>query len=205
LTLARIIPLLLATALLAGCSPPPAPQLQQATLLPQPKPLAEFNLTDHREEDFTLEDLRGHWTLTFFGYTHCPDVCPTSLAAMAQVMDRLEAGEASGPLPRGLFVSVDPQRDTPQQLASYVPYFDPEFTGVTGDPEQIRSLTRQLGILYMKSGDSGGGDDYLIDHSAGIVLFDPDGRFHALFSVPHDPARIASDFLLIRNYYEAMQ
>lgn len=200
--LARIIPLLLATVLLGACSPPEPPQLQLATLLPSAKPVADFNLVNHREEVFTLGSLKGHWTFAFFGYTHCPDVCPTSLAMLAQVMDRLREIRPAATLPQGLFVSVDPQRDTPETLAGYVPYFDPDFTGVTGDAGQIKTLTRQLGILYLKS-DGENAADYLIDHSAAIILFDPQGRFHALFNVPHDADKIASDFLLIRDYYEA--
>jgi protein SCO1/2 len=117
-------------------------------------------------------------------------------------MDKLKASRRLNDLPLGLFVSVDPQRDTPDRLAEYVAYFDPDFMGVTGDPEQLRTLTRQLGILYLKTpGDNE--EDYLIDHSAGIILFDPQGKFHALFNVPHDADKIAGDFLKIRDYYEA--
>lgn len=202
--LARIIPLLLATALLSACSPPPPPHLQQATLLPSAKPVADFNLINHKGEAFTLDSLKGHWTFAFFGYTHCPDVCPTSLAMLARVMDKLQAGGQLDTLPQGVFVSVDPQRDTMDKLAAYVPYFDPDFIGVTGDPEQIKTLTRQLGILYLRA-DGGSAEDYLIDHSAGIILFDPQGKFHALFNVPHDADKIASDFILIREYYEETQ
>ena len=200
--LARIIPLLLATVLLGACSPPPPPQLKQATLLPSPKPVADFNLINHKGEPFTLASLEGHWTFAFFGYTHCPDVCPTSLAMLARVMKKLRETRPDDTLPQGLFVSVDPQRDTPEMLAKYVAYFYPDFIAATGDPAEILRLTRQLGILYIKSaGDKD--NDYLIDHSAAVVLFDPDGRFHALFNVPHDADKIASDFLLIKNYYEA--
>ncbi len=199
--LAQIIPLLLATVLLA-CSPPPVPQLQQATLLPSAKPIAGFNLINDKGETFTLDNLKGHWTFAFFGYTHCPDVCPTSLGMLGKVMHKLkDSGHLDG-MAQGVFFSVDPQRDTPEMLARYVSYFYPDFIGVTGNPDEIQSLTRQLGILYMRT-EGGSNDDYLIDHSAGIILFDPDARFHALFNVPHDPDKIASDFLLIREYYEA--
>jgi protein SCO1/2 len=201
LLLARIIPLLLATALL-GCSPPPAPQLQHATLLPSPKPITGFDLINDKGQPFTPDSLKGHWTFAFFGYTHCPDVCPTSLGMLAQVMRKLKDHDHLDTLPQSVFVSVDPQRDTPEVLARYVTYFYPDFVGVTGDPAEILSLTRQLGILYMRT-EGGDADGYLIDHSAGIILIDPDGRFHALFNVPHDPDGIAGDFLLIKNYYEA--
>ncbi len=199
--LARIIPLLLITALLPACGPPPPPSLQQATLLPTAKTIADFNLINDKGEPFHLDNLKGRWTFAFFGYTHCPDVCPTSLAMLARVMKRLAQRNDLDRLPRGLFVSVDPERDTPAKLARYVAYFDPAFSAVTGDPEQLKLLTRQLGILFLKSpGDSS--QDYLIDHSAAIVLFDPQGKFHALFNVPHEADKIASDFVLIKNYYE---
>jgi protein SCO1/2 len=203
-SLARIIPLLLAAALTVACAPPKPPQLQQGTLLPSPKPIAEFSLIDQTGAPFTLENLQQQWTFVFFGYTQCPDVCPTSLSMLGQVMRLLEKEPALETLPHGLFVSVDPQRDTPEMLAGFVPYFYPEFTGATGSPEELKKLTRQLGILYAKS-EGSGESDYLMDHSAAIILFNPEGKYHALFNVPHDPKLIASEFVIIRNYYEATQ
>lgn len=198
----RIIPCLLSAALLLACTPPAPPVLQQATLLPDAKPIADFKLINQQGEAFTLADLKGHWTFAFFGYTHCPDVCPTSLAMLAQVVRKLAHSLEGDQLPRGLFVSVDPQRDTPEVLAKYLPYFHPDFIGATGDDRQIKALTRQLGILYARA-DGGTDQDYLINHSAAIVLFDPAGEFRALFGAPHDPTKIAGDFLLIKQYYEA--
>ncbi|MGD8853485.1 MAG: SCO family protein [Gammaproteobacteria bacterium] len=200
----RIIAVLLLAVLAGACSPPEPPQLEQATRLPSPKPIADFRLTDQNGNRFTLQNLEGRWTLAFFGYTHCPDVCPTSLAVLGQVMRRLEQDPDAGEPPQVVFFSVDPERDTPEQLASFVPYFHDSFTGVTGDPEEILKLTRQLGILYGKTDDTDGGD-YLVDHSAAIVLFDPAGRFHAVFSVPHKADVIAADFLALKSYYEAIQ
>jgi len=124
--LARIIPLLCIAALLGGCSPPKPPELQQATLLPSPKPIADFRLIDQNGEPFTLEDLKGHWTFVFFGYTQCPDVCPTSLAMLGQAIRSMGKNPDIDVMPRGLFVSVDPERDTPELLAQFVPYFHPD-------------------------------------------------------------------------------
>jgi protein SCO1/2 len=201
---ARIIPLLLAAALLTACSPPAPPPLQQATLLPSPKPVSAFNLTNQKGEAFTQDNLKGHWTFAFFGYTHCPDICPTSLGILARMMGKLKSSLQPADMPRGLFVSIDPQRDTPQTLAKYVAYFDPDFIAATGAPGEISALTRQLGILYIRKKGKGG-DDYEFDHSAAIILFDPSGRYRALFNTPHDADKMASDFLLIRNYYRATQ
>jgi len=201
-SLARIIPLLLVAALMTACSPPKPPQLQQGTLLPSPKPIAEFSLVDQNGKPFGLDNLKHQWTFVFFGYTQCPDVCPTSLSMLGQVMRLLEKDPSLDTLPHGLFISVDPERDTPEMLAQFVPYFYPEFTGATGSQEELQKLTRQLGILYMKS-EGGSEDNYLVDHSAAIILFDPDGKYHALFNIPHDPKLIASEFIMIKDYYEA--
>lgn len=199
-----IIPLLLGIVLLGACSRPQTPELSQGTLLPSAKPLLEFELVDHHGRPFTPDNMQGRWSFAFFGYTHCPDVCPTSLSMLAQMQRALEKDAALKTLPQVLFFSVDPQRDTPQLLAEFVPYFHPSVVGVTGDQQQILKLTRQLGILYARA-EGSGSDDYLVDHSAAIILFDPDGKFHALFNVPHDPTLIASDFIAIKHYYEALQ
>lgn len=197
----RILALLFAGIWLVACGPSAPPQLGQATLLPSPKPITDFQLTDHHGQPFTLNRLKGHWTLAFFGYTHCPDVCPTSMAILAQVQKKLEQQIGADQLPQVVFFSVDPERDSVEQLSRFVPYFHPGFLGVTGAPQEIMKLTRQIGILYGR--EQGSSDqDYLIDHSAAIILFDPDGSFHALFNVPHDPALITADFLAIRHYYE---
>ncbi len=197
-----IIPALLGALLLSACSAPEPPGLKQATLLPDPKPVADFQLTDQAGQPFSLDNLKGRWTLAFFGYTHCPDVCPTSMAMLAQVQRQLEQDPDGAELPQVVFFSVDPERDTPELLASFVPYFHDSFIGVTGDADQILRLTRQLGIIYGKV-EGSGDDDYLVDHSAAIILFDPEGRFRALFNVPHKPEYIVADLQAIRQYYEA--
>ena len=200
--LRRIIPLVCLAALLTACDRPEPPQILHGTWLPSPKPVADFQLTDHKGQPFTLASLQGHWTFAFFGYTQCPDVCPTSLSMLAQVMRRLEDNPQVKTLPRGLFVSVDPERDTPELIARFVPYFHADFIGATGEQDELMKLTRQLGILYQKAaGDSD--DNYLVDHSAAVILFDPDGHFHALFNVPHDPDKIAAEYILLSDYYEA--
>lgn len=197
-----IIPMLLAAVLLSACSPPKPPQLKQGTLLPSAKIVADFQLTDHNAQSFTRGNLKDKWSFAFFGYTHCPDVCPTSLSMLAQVMKKLEKDDTLNTLPQVVFVSVDPERDTPELLQNYLPYFHPDFIGLTGDPQQILALTRQLGILYGKAPGENA-DNYLVDHSAAIILFDPDGDFRAVFGVPHDPGLIAQDYIAIKNYYEA--
>lgn len=170
---------------------PPIP-LESGTLIPETRPMAPFTLTDHRGQPFTETSVQGHWYLLSFGYTHCPDICPTTLAMLARLNDRLRQQAPDMDI-RTAFVSIDPERDTTQVLADYVPYFNPDFIGVTGAPEEIGKLTGQLGILYerVKSGDSQMG--YLMDHSASIILLNPQGEFQALFSAPHQVETMARD------------
>jgi protein SCO1/2 len=164
-----------------------------ATVLPKPVEIAPFLLTDHRGQAFTEETLKGRWTLLFFGYTSCPDVCPATLAVITQA-SRLLGDPSSRMHPRVVFVSVDPERDTPQRLAEYVAYFSPDFIGATGSEAQLQALTRPLGIAYLRSSVGAPGGGYLVDHSATILLLDPQGRLRALTSPPHDAAAIARDF-----------
>ncbi len=200
----RIIPVLAALWLLVSCSQPELPQLAGGTLLPEARPLTPFTLVDDHNAPFTQDSLRGQWSFAFFGYTHCPDVCPNALGALKRVETLLEADGVT-PLPRVLFVSVDPARDTPDTLAGYVAYFHPAFVGVTGEDAELKLLTRQLGILYGRSPDSSNDKDYVVDHSAAIILFNPEGHYQALFGIPHDPQKIAADFVAIRDWYEASQ
>ena len=197
----RIIPVLAALWLLASCSPPGPPQLAGGTLLPAARTLEPFTLIDQHNQPFTQDSLPGQWSFAFFGYTHCPDVCPTALGKLKRVQTLLKAAGVT-PLPRVLFVSLDPERDTPEVLAGYVSAFHPTFVGLTGKDKVLKPLTRQLGIQYDRA--PGGSDtDYQINHSAAIFLFNPQGRYQALFGAPQDPEKIAADFTAICNWYEA--
>lgn len=199
-----IIPLLITLVSVTACSDPEPPRYLNATMLPEAKTIADFTLVSQDNEPFTIDSLLGHWTFTFFGYTHCPDVCPNTLALLGSVQQGLEQTLDPQDMPSVVFVSVDPQRDTPELLKQFVPYFHKSFTGVTGDPEQINRLARQLGILYLKADEDEKGN-YLVDHSAVIILFNPQGQFQAVFGMPHDVESIQSDFLAIKRYYEAIQ
>jgi protein SCO1/2 len=170
----------------------------KATHFPQPREIAPFELVEHTGKAFTHKDLEGRWSFVFFGYTHCPDVCPTTLSTLNSVAGKLE-GQAD--TPRFIFISVDPERDTPETLGQYVSYFNGDFIGVTGNPDELGRLTQQLGILYMRVKDPGEAENYLVDHSASVLLFDPDGRFHALFSPPLDATDIARDFTRLSQAY----
>jgi protein SCO1 len=169
---------------------------KQATLLPELRTLPPFSLLDQKGNRFDNQRLLGKWTLLDFGYTHCPDICPTNLAMLAQVSQLLNQS-ASKPAHQIAFVSIDPARDTPELLAEYVAYFDTDFLGITGSDEALRSLTRPLGVLYEKVETKESAMGYVMDHSASIMLLDPKGRYRALFSPPHDATIMAQDILAI--------
>jgi protein SCO1/2 len=161
-----------------------------ATRFPVARALQPFQLVDHHGQRFDNRALQGHWTFLFFGYTHCPDVCPTTLSVLNGVAQRLTD---SGADVRFAFVSVDPQRDTPEQLARFVTYFNGDFIGVTGEPKAIEALTGQLGVLFMQVSNAASPDSYLVDHTASVFLIDPEGRYHAVFTPPLDADAISAD------------
>lgn len=172
----------------------PAPQLQTATVLPAATELADFSLLDQNGNAFASADFSGQWNLVFFGFTHCPDICPLTLQVLANAQQIL-ASEGVRTLPRIVLVSVDPERDTPALLGQYVSHFGSNVLGVTGTVAEIRKLTSGLGIYFEKSNVNG--DDYSVDHSAVVIVVNPDGKFHALFGTPHTAENIAHDMQLI--------
>ncbi len=173
-----------------------------ATVLQNPMDAPTFRLVDQHGKAFGPESLRGHWTYLFFGYTYCPDVCPTTLGVLAQTSKLIQAQDSTLSQPQVVFVSVDPIRDDkPGRLAEYMAYFNPSFLGVTGPEKQLRYFTQPLGIHYLAHPPDAGDDNYLVDHSAAILLFDPQGRLRALTSPPHSAATIAADYGTILKKY----
>ena len=173
----------------------------QGLLWPDPKVVQPFALADHRGEPFTLKQLKGRWSFLFFGYTHCPDVCPTTLAMLDNVSQELGQEPTSSRDVQVVFVSVDPERDTPEHLGKYVGYFNPEFLGVTGVDEALTLLTRQLGIYTAREPPDASGD-YLVGHGAAVLLIDPVGRLLGVFQAPHDAPDIAERFRQMRRFVE---
>ena len=148
-----------------------------------------FSLTDHNGQERTLADYRGKAVTVFFGYTQCPDVCPTTLSQMAEVMRLL--GDDADRL-QVLFITVDPERDTQQLLAEYVPFFDSRFVGLFGDENATAAVAKEFRILYRKAGDPGS-LNYTVDHSTGTYAFDPLGRLRLYFRHGSEPAQMAAD------------
>lgn len=173
---------------------PGQPPTEAALLYPTPRQLPAFELVRADGSPFTNADLAGHWTLAFFGFTHCPDICPDTLARMQDVRARLAARGAADAVTM-LFVSVDPARDSGETIQRYVEFFDPAIVGVTGEPAKLDVLTNALGIVHRQVELDGGG--YTIDHSSQLVLLDPEGRQAGIFRPPFDPAKLAADLALL--------
>lgn len=169
----------------------------------QPRPLVDFMLARVGGRSFGPSDFEGRWTFVFFGYTHCPDVCPLTLAVLAQVWALLEKEPSALQQAQALFVSVDPGRDTPESLADYVAYFDRRFVGVTGSAKQVDALSRQVGALYSIHAKPAEGvqDSYLVTHNSTIFLVDPQGRLFGRFPPPHAPLEVVEVFLKIRTFH----
>lgn len=171
--------------------PADAPELESGTFLPAPKPLADFNLVDTQGAPATLAALRGHPTLVFFGFTHCPDVCPTTLAVLADVQKQLLAQDTSLAGLKVALISVDPERDTPAQLGSYIASFKGDLIGLTGSPPEIVNVSRNFGVASSKV-DLGGGN-YTMDHSATVFAVDDAARVVAVFTPPFRAAALRAD------------
>lgn len=177
---------------------PPAPPPDIAGIyLPAPQPLEDFHLIHHSGRPFTRDNFRGHWTFLYFGYSFCPDVCPITLSELNRVRQLLD-GRGAAAETAYVFVSVDPQRDTPERLRDYVRYFNPEFQGVTGVPEELERLTKALHVFHQRAANADERGYYLVDHSSTIILIDPNGRPRAIFTPPQTPERLVEDFLKIR-------
>jgi protein SCO1/2 len=173
-----------------------------AKVYPAFKPMSHFSLQSG-ESSFTEQNFKGYWSLVFFGYTYCPDVCPTTMAALREFYSQLPPSVQQDT--QIILVSVDPERDDPQRLQEYASAFHPNFIGVTGSLTQLESFARQFGAVFYNVGE---GDDYLVDHTAKIFLVDPKGLRHAFFDKSLDNPSVGfefnipqmvADYLIIRD------
>lgn len=162
----------------------------------QARALPEFELVNHNNQPLTRASFNGKWSLIFFGYTHCPDICPASLQTMAEMFNAIEDPDVLEDI-QVYFVSVDPERDKAEILASYVTYFNPAFIGATAPLEKLTPLTRSLGIAHDIRNKSETSTSYDVDHSSAIVLINPQAEFAGLFGAPHDALALARDMTLI--------
>lgn len=179
--------------------------LKQATLLPADfRQVPEFAMYNQHQQTVGRELFLDTWSLVFFGYTSCPDICPVSMAVLKQAQQiiaeaQTQSSTQAPDTPHIVFISVDPMRDTAERLKAYMDYFDKDFIGLSGDQSEILALTRTLGIAYKIGSDAETNPNYLVDHSAVFLLINPSAGLQAIFSAPHDPETIASDYLKIRQ------
>ncbi|MBF0184848.1 MAG: SCO family protein [Magnetococcales bacterium] len=196
-----------------------------SAVLPSPRPVQPFTLQDQDEKSFTLDQLRGRWTFLFFGYTHCPDICPMALGVLGDVFRQLQE-KAGNHLTNSqvVFVSVDPKRDSAAHIRQYVQFFNPAFKGLTGTDEQIRAFAFQVGATYFTAADfrdadkgeankgepgkgenskgeeKGDKDADLISHTSAIFLLDPMARLTAMFPEYNNADKIVEEYGKIREY-----
>jgi protein SCO1 len=178
--------------LLGGCGPAEKSPQFALTNITGASFGKELNLPDHNGKMRSLADFRGKVVTVFFGFTHCPDACPTTLAEMAQVMRELGP---DGSRVQVLFVTVDPERDTPAVLRQYVPSFHPEFLGLCGDAESTARVAKEFKVFYQKQPAKDGG--YSVDHSAGTYVFDREGRLRLFAPYGKGSAAMLNDIRLL--------
>lgn len=167
-------------------------ELSATTRYPVPVSLSDFNLVDAQGKTVTRDSFSGTWNLMFFGFTHCPDICPTTLQMLASVEKRLDQ-ESPDHNVVVWFVSVDPDRDTPEQIGQYAGFFNQDMRAVTGDEEQLRKLTKQMAIAYEVEVHEPGATEYLVDHSSAIIVLNPSAELFGVMTTPHNPSDILSD------------
>jgi protein SCO1/2 len=170
LLLALLLAVSLSAVTLAACGAPSF----RGSVMPEPVAVPDFTLTDQHRQPFRLSDQQGNVVLLFFGYTQCPDVCPTTLATWRKVYDELGVDARRV---RFVFVTVDPERDTPERLGVHVGAFNPDFIGLTGTPEELDAVYQIFGIVHQKDTSSGSAAGYLVSHTATAFLLDPEGRW----------------------------
>jgi protein SCO1 len=162
-------------------------------VLPTPREIAPFELAAHTGEPFTVADLRGRWSFIFFGFTNCPDICPTSMSVLAQAKRQIESElPQSAEQFQGILVTVDPDRDDQETLARYVQAFSPEFVGVRGDRAPTAAFATQLNAAFAMVPANDG--VYQVDHTANIVIVNPRGHYHGFVRTPHNVDTIVDAF-----------
>lgn len=175
--------------------------LKAGTALPTPREVAPFQLQSAPGgQAFTNAQLKGHWSMLFFGFTNCAMLCPTTLSTLNQFYGNLQSSKVTQ-LPEVLFISIDPERDSLKRITQFVSSFNKNFRGATGSEKQLDTMTNDLNILYNKAIPNKSGD-YQIDHSGTVLLIDPNGHLAAVFSPPLDPENLSKDYQVILKAYK---
>ena len=176
--------------------PTPPPDLSDVNtyVYEEPRPLTDFQLLDENGQPFTPDDLKGHWTFAFVGFTNCPDICPAAMANLRRTDSLLPP---TLPQPEYLLISADPKHDTPAKLKDYVGFFGDNFHGVTGKLETLRALAKSLGAVFVHRDVDG---ELMVDHSGHFALINPEGKVAAVLQPPHSPEAIADAFRQIYDW-----
>lgn len=165
------------------------------TILNKGREIKPFSLTNSEGKPFTEQSFKGHWNMVFFGFTNCAYVCPTSLAALNQMYLKLSKDLPKDQLPAVYFVSVDPERDSINRVKSFVNQYNNHFIGARGTMAETKALAAQMSAVFVKVQAEGGDkNQYIVNHSANVMLVDPAGNLRAIFSFPHKGQRLASDY-----------
>ena len=172
----------------------------QGNVLSPARRITVPHLQKHDGSPFTGDELKGHWSILFFGFTHCSEICPVTMSMLAQAKKMAEDQKLD--FPKVYLVSVDQERDDLESLGKFVSGFDESFTGVTGDPKLIKALSLQMSVVYMPAEQGKDVENYQIDHSAALLLLNPDGGLVAFLNPPHSPEKIFKD---IRTVVEAAE
>lgn len=175
----------------------PQPKIH-GLFLDKPRSIPFFSLQSSQVHIFTEQSLKNHWSLLFFGYTACPDLCPTTLTTLNETVNKLP--KTLKKQTQIIFISVDPQRDSIARITQYVHYFNPNFIGLTGSSKQLKTLALSLGIPYWVHNQQEKGN-YLVDHGSMIAVTNPHGQYQGFFSAPHDASTIANELNEMINYY----
>lgn len=191
---------LLCSLLLLGCDTDSGTQNTQAEyqslkLFPQGKAFSGFELVSDEGKKWQSKDFKGNYSVLFFGYANCPDICPTTLLDMQKIDKALTT--AGSKTPEVIFISVDPDRDTPEILHDYINYFNPKFRALTGDEANILSIASQLGVAYRVEDHEKGDLIYEVDHASALFVLNPEGERIGIFPAPHDATKIAADLKLL--------
>ncbi|MFO1351966.1 MAG: SCO family protein [Gammaproteobacteria bacterium] len=176
--------------------PAPSPAIA-GIYLPEARPIGTFALLDQSGKPFTPDRFKNHWSFVFFGYTNCPAACPLVMGQL-NVVDKKLGEQGLNQDNAYVLVSVDPRRDTPKRLGEFLAPINPKFIGVTGTAQELDKLARQVGIAYDVPANPEDPENYMVDHSLVVLLIDPSAQLRAIFTPPHDPAKLIADFAAIR-------
>ncbi|MGD8571966.1 MAG: SCO family protein [Gammaproteobacteria bacterium] len=180
----------------------PIPEALRDVLVDKPVTLPSFHLTDQQGNPLDPSRFKNAWTFLFFGYTHCPDVCPTTLTELDNAAGPLKSANKTGNKIQYVFISVDPDRDTPKSIGDYVSYFESDFIAATGSKKQLTQLATPLHIKFKRG--IGTDTDYIVNHSSAMLLIDPQARYYARLRAPHYAEEIVNKFKQIINYRETL-